>query len=149
MSPVTAATIAALIAGLAGTVQATVLGLLGRRIGILAAAAMNGLVAASLLAAVAFSFGRATEGIPAAFRQPVWVWIIPGIMGALVVTALAFAPPRIGTFGTFALVIGGQLAAAFLIDSLGLFGLDRVPLSITRVAGLVLLASGALLALRR
>lgn len=149
MSPVTAATIAALIAGLAGTVQAAVLGLLGRRIGVLAAAAMNGLVAASLLAVVAFSFGRATEGIPAAFRQPVWVWMIPGIMGALVVTVLAFAPPRIGTYGTFALVIAGQLAAAFLIDSLGLFGVDRVPLSITRVAGLVLLSGGALLALRR
>jgi bacterial/archaeal transporter family-2 protein len=67
----------------------------------------------------------------------------------VIVTALTFAPPRIGTFGTFALVIAGNLAAAVLIDSLGLFGVSRVPITVTRVAGLVLLAGGAALVLRR
>jgi bacterial/archaeal transporter family-2 protein len=149
MAPTTAATIAAVVAGLAGALQATVLGLLGRRIGVLAAATVNALIAAILLAVLALAFGRGAEGIPSAIKHPVWLWVIPGVMGATVVTALAYAPPLIGTFGTFALVIAGQLAAALLIDSVGLFGVDRVPLSVTRVAGLVLLAGGAALALRR
>jgi uncharacterized membrane protein YdcZ (DUF606 family) len=36
-----------------------------------------------------------------------------------------------------------------LIDYLGLFGLDKIPLSAARVVGLVLLAGGALLVLKR
>jgi uncharacterized membrane protein YdcZ (DUF606 family) len=36
-----------------------------------------------------------------------------------------------------------------LIDYLGLFGLERIPLSVARVAGLLLLATGAVLVLRR
>jgi transporter family-2 protein len=149
MSSVTAATLAALIAGLAGAVQATVLGILGRRIGVMAAAAVGGVLGALLIAAVAVAVGRGVGDIAAGFRQPVWLWILAGVLGATVVTALTFAPPRIGTFGTFALVIGGQLAASLLIDSLGLLGVDRVPFTVTRVAGLVLLAGGAVLVLRR
>jgi transporter family-2 protein len=149
MSSVTAATLAALVAGLAGAVQATVLGILGRRIGVMAAAAVGGVLGAFLIAAVAVAIGRGVGDIGAGFRQPVWLWILAGVLGAAVVTALTFAPPRIGTFGTFALVIGGQLAASLVIDSLGLFGVDRVPFTVTRVAGLVLLAGGAALVLRR
>jgi bacterial/archaeal transporter family-2 protein len=149
MSATAAATLAAVVAGLAGAVQATVLGLLGKRIGVMAAAAVGGVLGALLISAVAVAVGRGFGDIAAGFRQPVWLWVLTGIMGAVVVTALTFAPPRIGTFGTFALVIGGQLAASVLIDSLGLFGVDRVSLTVTRVAGLALLAAGAALVLRR
>jgi transporter family-2 protein len=149
MSSVTAATLAALVAGLAGAVQATVLGILGRRIGVMAAAAVGGVLGALLIAAVAVAIGRGFGDIATGFHQPVWLWILAGVLGATVVTALTFAPPRIGTFGTFALVIGGQLAASLLIDSLGLFGVDRVPVTVTQAAGLVLLAGGAALVLRR
>jgi bacterial/archaeal transporter family-2 protein len=149
MSTAAAATLAAVAAGLAGAVQATVLGILGRRIGIMAAAAVGGVLGALVLSGVAVGVGRGFGAMAAAFRQPVWLWVSAGLLGAVVVTALTFAPPRIGTFGTFALVIGGQLAASVLIDALGLFGVERVPLTVTRVAGLVLLAAGAVLVLRR
>jgi transporter family-2 protein len=149
MSAAAAATLAAVAAGLAGAVQATVLGLLGRRIGVTAAAAVGGVLGALVLSTVAVAAGRSFGEMAGVFRQPVWLWATAGILGAVVVTALTFAPPRIGTFGTFALVIGGQLAASVLIDSLGLFGVDRVPVTASRVAGLGLLATGAVLALRR
>ncbi|MGH2676217.1 MAG: DMT family transporter [Actinomycetota bacterium] len=47
------------------------------------------------------------------------------------------------------MLITGQLAASLLIDSMGLFGMDRVPVSATRLAGLALLLAGGLLVLRR
>jgi transporter family-2 protein len=62
---------------------------------------------------------------------------------------LTFGRPHLGTFGAIALLVGGQLVASVLIDSLGLFGVDRVPFTLARGAGLVLLAAGAILALRR
>ncbi|MGH3045925.1 MAG: DMT family transporter [Gaiellaceae bacterium] len=36
-----------------------------------------------------------------------------------------------------------------MIDAFGLFGLERIPISLPRVGGLVLLAAGALLVLDR
>jgi transporter family-2 protein len=149
MSAVTAATLAALIAGLAGAVQATVLGILGRRIGVTAAAAVGAIAGALILTAMAVIDSRGFSGLGAAVRQSAWLWAGAGVLGALIVTSLTFAPPRIGTLGTFALIIAGNLAAAVLIDALGLLGVERVPLNVTRVAGLVLLAVGAGLVLRR
>jgi bacterial/archaeal transporter family-2 protein len=145
----TAATLVALAAGLAGAIQATVLGILGRRAGISAAAAAGALTGAAILAGIAVVAGRGPLGLGAAFRQAPWLWAGAGVLGAGIVTALTFAPPRIGILGTFALIIAGNLAAAVLIDSLGLFGAERVPLTLARVGGLVLLAGGATLVLRR
>jgi len=149
MSSITAATVVALAAGLAGAVQATVLGILGRRTGVMAAAAVVSLIGALIITVISIVEGRGLVGIGGTLRQPAWLWIAGGVLGAVIVTSLTFAPPRIGTFGTFALVIAGNLAAAVLIDALGLFGVSRVPITVTRVAGLVLLAGGAALVLRR
>jgi transporter family-2 protein len=149
MSSITAATLVALAAGLAGAVQATVLGILGRRTGVMAAAAVVGLIGALVITVMSVVEARGFAGVIGAVRQPAWLWIAGGVLGAVIVTSLTFAPPRIGTFGTFALVIAGNLAAAVLIDTLGLFGVSRVPITVTRLAGLVLLAGGAALVLRR
>jgi bacterial/archaeal transporter family-2 protein len=149
MSSITAATLVALAAGLAGAVQATVLGILGRRTGVMAAAAVVGLIGALVITVMSVVEARGLAGVAGAVRQPAWLWIAGGVLGAVIVTSLTFAPPRIGTFGTFALVIAGNLAAAVLIDSMGLFGVSRVPITVTRLAGLVLLAGGAALVLRR
>ena len=149
MSSITAATLVALAAGLAGAVQATVLGILGRRTGVMAAAAVVGLIGALVITVMSVVEARGFAGVGGAVRQPAWLWIAGGVLGAVIVTSLTFAPPRIGPFGAFALVIGGNLAAAVLIDTLGLFGVSRVPITVTRLAGLVLLAGGAALVLRR
>jgi transporter family-2 protein len=147
VSPISSATIAALIAGAAAALQATLLGILGRRAGVLAATTIAAVVGSMLILAVVLVTDR--EGIGEGLRQPAWWWLVVGALGISVLTVLTYAPPRIGTFGTFALLIGGQLTASILIDSLGLFGIERVPLAATRVVGLVLVLAGAVLVLRR
>jgi transporter family-2 protein len=82
-------------------------------------------------------------------REPWWLWIVPGLAGAVVLTTFTFAPPRIGVFATFALLIAGQLLVGAVIDATGLFGVDRLPLTGIRMAGLALLAAGAILVLKR
>jgi bacterial/archaeal transporter family-2 protein len=72
-----------------------------------------------------------------------------GLMGAFVVLTITFAGPRIGTTATVAVFLVGQFAAAALVDRYGLFGLDRIPVSAARIAGLVLLAIGAALTLTK
>ncbi|MGH2675078.1 MAG: DMT family transporter, partial [Actinomycetota bacterium] len=109
-----------------------------------------GAIAGALLIVVAAAVaGRGLGGLAEVLRQPAWLWVVPGVFGAAIVISLTYAPPRIGTFGTFALVIAGQLAASLLIDGLGLFGVERVPVTATRIAGLALLVAGGVLVLRR
>jgi transporter family-2 protein len=48
-----------------------------------------------------------------------------------------------------AILIAGQLAAAAAIDRFGWFGSESIPLHWVRVLGIVLLAAGAALSLRK
>ena len=141
------AIVASFGAGLAGAAQATISGAFGRRIGTVQAAAFGGILAALILLVLVVALGRA-DGLAHGLREPVWLWL-GGPLGATIVIAVAYAPPRIGTFATVALLIAGQLLAGTLIDAFGLFGSERIPLTVWRVAGLVLVAAGAALTLRR
>jgi transporter family-2 protein len=137
----------ALVAGLAGAAQPAVSGALAKRVGSVQAAAFGAIVAAVLLVGLAVLTGRA-GGMADVLRQPPWLWL-SGVFGASIVLTLAYAPPRIGTFATLALLIAGQLVAGAAIDAFGWFGTERIPVTVARVAGLALLAGGALLTLKR
>jgi transporter family-2 protein len=134
-------------AGLAGAAQASVSGALGRRVGTIGSAGFGVVLAAVLVVALALAFGRGGS-IAASIHQPAWLWL-GGLFGAVIVLAIAYAPPRIGTFATVALLIAGQLAAGALIDAFGWMGSSRIPVTLTRAAGLLLVAAGAALTLKR
>jgi transporter family-2 protein len=136
-----------LAAGIAGAAQAAVSGALGRRVGTIGAAGLGVVLAAVLVVALALALGRGAS-ILSAVHQPFWLWL-GGLFGAMVVLAIAYAPPRIGTFATVALLIAGQLAAGAAIDAFGVLGSPRIPVTVTRATGLVLVAAGAALTLKR
>ena len=142
------AVLLSIVAGVAGSVQVAVSGAFGKRIGVLEATAFGSIGAALIVTTVVVVAGQGLAGVAAGLRQPPWLWL-GAAMGAIVVTSITFTAPRIGTFATIGLLIAGQLAMGAAIDALGLFGLERIPLSPARVAGLVLLAVGALLVLKR
>ena len=136
-----------LAAGIAGAAQASISGALGRRVGTVGAAGFGVILAAVLVIALALVLGRGGS-VVAAIHEPLWLWL-GGLFGAMILLAIAYAPPRIGTFATVALLIAGQLAAGALIDAFGWLGSPRIPVTITRVVGLLLVAAGAALTLRR
>lgn len=136
-----------LAAGIAGAAQASISGALGRRVGTIGAAGLGVVIAAILVVALAVALGRGGS-IVSALHQPLWLWL-GGLFGAVIVLAIAYAPPRIGTFATVALLIAGQLAAGALIDAYGWLGSPRIPVTLARVAGLVLVTVGAALTLKR
>jgi len=138
---------ASFVAGLAGAAQAAVSGALGKRVGSVQAAAFGALVTAVILVVLAIASGR-SAGVVDVVRQPAWL-LVSGVFGAGIVLTLAYAPSRIGTFATVALLIAGQLLAGAAIDAFGWLGTDRIPVTATRVVGLVLLTAGAALTLKR
>lgn len=135
-------------AGLAGSVQVAVMSRFGARIGILEALAFSAAGTAAITAVVLLVVRHSAHGYVEAARQPVWLWT-GALMGALVVFTITFAGPRLGTAATIGLLIAGQLIMGALIDRYGLFGVDRIALHWPRVAGIVLLAAGAVLSLRK
>jgi transporter family-2 protein len=142
------AALLAAVAGLAGSVQAAVMGRLGSRVGTLEALAFASLLQAVLTGVLVVALRPGFGGYGAAARQPVWLWL-GGVMGALIVFTVTFATPRIGTAATIGILVGGQLAMGVAIDRFGLFGFDQIPVSWPRALGIVLLGAGAALSLYR
>lgn len=142
------AVVVSLLAGVAGGVQVAVSGAFGRRIGVLEATAFASILAAIVVVAATAVTRQGLAGVGQAVHAPPWMWI-GGVMGAAVVTTISYAPPLIGTFATIGLLIAGQLVVGVLIDSFGLFSVERIPLTAARIGGLVLLTAGALLVLKR
>jgi bacterial/archaeal transporter family-2 protein len=139
----------ALIAGLAGSVQVAVMGRFGQRIGSFEALAANLLFSTVIATAVLLVLRQSLSGFADAARSPWWYWVGGGGMGVVVVLTITVVTPRIGAAATIGILVAGQLAMGTLIDRYGWFGVEKVPLTWMRVLGVVLLAAGSVLALRR
>ena len=135
-------------AGLAGAVQAAVMGELGERVGIVPAVAVSVVVSFVCGLAALLVWTRSFAGVRAAVDEPAWLWI-GGLMSVYIVFAITVGPPRIGVAATVGIVIAGNLVSSALIDRYGLFGQDVIPIDRWRLLGLLLLAAGAALSLSR
>jgi transporter family-2 protein len=142
------AVVLASAAGLAGAVQAAVMGELGQRVGIVPALAFAVLVSLACALTALLVWERSFSGVRDALHEPVWLWI-GGVMSVFIVFAITVGPPRIGVTATVAVVIAGNLLSAAVIDRFGLFGVERVGLTSPRLLGFALLVAGAALTLKR
>jgi bacterial/archaeal transporter family-2 protein len=138
----------ALAAGLAGSAQAAVMGRFGERVGSIEAVTWAFLLSAGLALLALLATRRGLGGLADAWSSPKWLWL-GALFGTFIVFTITFTSPRIGTTATIALLVAGQLVAAAVIDRYGLFGFERIALSWPRVLGILLLALGASLTLRR
>jgi bacterial/archaeal transporter family-2 protein len=143
-----AAVLVCLAAGLAGAIQAAVMGRFGERIGVVEAVAFASVVTMLVAFASVLAVRQSVSGVVEGLRAPPWMWLA-GAMSAFIVFAVALGPPRIGTTTTIGLIIAGNLVMAAVIDRFGLFGLERIGLSGVRVLGIVLLGAGSALTLYR
>ena len=107
-------------------------------------------VGTAALATVVYSeqLGGAGRGL-ASIRLAPWWAFLGGIFGAAYVVLSIVALPRLGTAVVVVATVTGQLIASLLIDSLGWFGVQPVPLTWWRGAGAALLILGLLLLVRR
>lgn len=128
--------------------QIAVQGRLGDRVGSLEALAVAAILGGGLALALLLVVRRSLGGLEEAVAGPKWQ-LLGGVFGVIIVFGITYAAARIGVLATTAFLIAAQFALAALIDRYGWFGVDRVALTWPRVAGIVLLAIGAALTLRR
>jgi transporter family-2 protein len=138
----------ALLAGLAGSVQAAVMGRFGERVGLVEALAWVTLLSVLIAFAALLVTRQGIGALGDVWATPKWLWL-GAVLGTFVVFTITLTSPRIGTAATIGLLVAGQLAAGAVIDRYGLFGFERIPLTGPRALGIALLAAGAVLTLRR
>jgi bacterial/archaeal transporter family-2 protein len=136
----------AIAAGLAGAVQAAVMGEIGERAGVFPALAFSGVVSVVLGVTLLLIAKQSVRGLADVAREPVWLWT-GGALSVLIILAITVASPRIGLVATIGTVIALNLATAAVIDRFGWLGLDRIAMTTPRLVGLALLGAGAALIL--
>ena len=105
---------------------------------------MGGIVAGSLMLIWLLREGPQVWKVP-----PVVFGItaLSGILGVFIVTGISFSLQRAGVAAGLASVILGQLALSFVIDALGIGGVEPIPISATRILGIVVSGFGVYLLL--
>jgi transporter family-2 protein len=141
-----AVALAAAIGGLVAA-QAPLNSQLGRTVG--------GLQASVIALAVSFvallTLAALTDGLGGIRRigdAPLHVAIGGGLVGALYVGSIVFTVRALGAGGLTAVTIAGQLGLAIVIDHYGWLGVERSPVTVAKVAGVILLALGTWFVIR-
>ena len=132
----------AVLAGVAGTLQSAANAGLAQRVGLGAALVLNTTIVLAFSLVFFVARGPHTNFYPAGTP---WSLYIGGVCGFMVVFTLAVVFPKIGAALAIALLVLGQSAAALAIDHYGLLGMPRDPVTLTRLAGLALVAGGVAL----
>ncbi len=71
--------------------------------------------------------------------------LLAGLLLAFYVLSITAIAPKFGVGNAIFFVLVGQLLSAAMIDHFGLFGAQSVPLSWSRLCGLLLMATGVVL----
>ena len=77
--------------------------------------------------------------------QTPWYGFIGGLYGAGVVTASAWATPKLGAGTTLVLIVAAQVALGVVLDQLGVLGLEHHALSWVRIVGVAAVTAGAVM----
>jgi transporter family-2 protein len=90
----------------------------------------------------------ARDGGLTRWREVPPAYLFAGIAGIVVHLALSFTLPRVGATTSTLLLIAAQLMVALVLDHFGWIGVPENPVSVWRVAGVVLVLVGAYLTTR-
>lgn len=145
MSPQRQKYLAVFISLLAGTALATMIRLnatLGQHIGILESSFVVH-VTGSLFAILILN-RRLNKKFISDLKKPPKHLYIAGVLGVIIVLMGNYLVPRLGLALTISLFISCGLVFSTIADHLGVMGLQRFPITLKRVAGLILSICGVL-----
>ena len=141
-----AVAVAAVVGGLVVT-QAPLNSQLGRAVGGLEASVVAlgiSFLALLMLSAVTGGIG----GLRRIGDAPLHVAIGGGLAGALYVGSIVWTVRALGAGGLTAVTIAGQLGVAIVIDHFGWLGVEKSPITVAKVSGVLLLAVGTWLVIK-
>lgn len=127
--------------------QAPINGRLGERLGTFPAATVSFAIGLAVLLALTVVVGEGIGSI-GDVRGAAWWTLLGGVLGAVYVTSVLVTVRTLGAGGVTAATIAGQLTLSLVVDHFGWLGVERQPITLAKVAGVVLLAAGVFLVVR-
>jgi bacterial/archaeal transporter family-2 protein len=94
------------------------------------------------------AFGGMGTGLKGMQTAPPWAYL-GGVLGIGYVLGNILAIPQLGVVATVCSAITGQIIGSYLVDAFGWFGVSKLPFSPTRLAGIIMLFIGVILATRK
>lgn len=127
------------LGGASAALQSPINSALGKRIGVLEGGLWSFCTGALFLILLVTIFGKGH--LTEVTSVPKWQ-LLGGILGVIAVTAMIVSAPQLGIGLATVCLLFGQILVAIVIDSLGLFGVEAVPLDYNRIIGVLLMFVG-------
>ncbi len=140
--------IIAALAGVLMALQGAINGALSKIIGTLEGSFLLHVVGLTIVALLLFVFGLG-DGSLNKMPQAPWYLYLGGVLNVLIIYGVMVAIAKSGAGNATTAIICGQLTFALIIDSFGLFGLEKIPFSWLKAGGLVLMGIAARLILAK
>jgi transporter family-2 protein len=138
----------ALATGIAIGTQSTLSSLIGALVGNLRTGMfmnfIGGIIAGIFILAVTQIGGKGYWQMPG---KAVWMLVIAGSLGIMIITGVSFSLQRTGVAAGLATVILGQLVISVIVDATGAGGVKVIPFNWQRGVGLLVIALGVYLIL--
>ena len=138
----------AALAGAMMAVQGTLNSAVGKKIGLLEATMIVLLIGTVTALLALYPLGLAKGNLANLGHLP-WYYYSGGVLIVLITYGVVAGISRLGAANATTAIVAAQILTAALLDHFGLFGLQAVPFSWWKVAGIILLAAGTRLLLIR
>ncbi|MEG1501526.1 MAG: DMT family transporter [Clostridiales bacterium] len=133
-------------AGVLMAIQGSMNGALGKIVGMLEGNFIVHAIALLAVVILLFVIGLGKGDLGKVDEVP-WYLFLGGLINVAIIYGVMYAIGNIGAGAATTAIITGQLAMALIIDCLGLFGLQQMPMSWGKAIGLALMAVSARLIL--
>ncbi len=134
--------IIAAAAGILMAIQGSMNGAMGKIIGMLEGNFLMHVIALVMVVILLFVLGLG-KGDLTKWNQVPWYLYLGGVINVAIIYGVMYAIGNVGAGAATTAIICGQLAMALIIDTFGIFGLEKVALSWTRGIGLALMCVAA------
>jgi transporter family-2 protein len=133
------------VVGLAIAAQTQFAGVLGQHVGIMESVLiihLGGLLISGVYLLLAGGGGLS------AWRSAPWYVLCGGALGVMIVGGYAFVIPKIGLAPAITIAVASQLIFSALLSHYGVLGAIQQPLTVSRIAGMLVLLVGTWLIVR-
>lgn len=129
------------VAGACLPLQAGINGQLAKQVSSVLTAALISFAVGTLALLILVLVQRETPALATLKGLTWWHWS-GGLLGVMFIATAAFAGPKVGALLFMVLVIAGQLSMAITLDHFGWAGFREAPISLGKLAGLLLIIAG-------
>ena len=146
MSMIAMSIVLTVVVGMAIATQTLFAGVLGHHVGVMESVFIIHL--GGLVAAGAYLLILGGGNLGAWKAAPWYVLLFSGLLGVVIVGGYAFVIPKIGLAPAITLAVASQLILSALLSHYGILGAVQSPLTMSRIAGILVLLVGTWLIVR-